>query len=190
MLSAFRAFFHRQPPASPARPAQPARQLAAEHTSEFFAWFHLEADGTPVPDGDDLSHRFRPAGSAFQSVVALDVVTDAADGMRSACLSLDRSFVSGPEDAFARDIAKSFLGWILDSTAQERAQPLIAHIADLSTADAPVIAAEPLPPPADPTGAYAVFTGDADAATLDLGSAMLALINAGGRLSIEAVLLP
>ncbi len=143
MFSALRALFHRQPPASPARSAQPARQLAAERTSEFFAWFHLEGDGTPVPRGDDLSHRFRPAGDSFRSVVALDVVTDAADGIRSACLYLDRSFLSGPEDAFARDIAKSFLGWILDKTAQEGAQPLIAHIADFAAANAPVIAAEP-----------------------------------------------
>ena len=40
----------------------------------------------------------------------------------------------------------------------------------------------------NPSDAYAVFTGDGDAASLDLGSARLTLANAGGRLSIEAVL--
>ena len=41
----------------------------------------------------------------------------------------------------------------------------------------------------DPTGAYAVFTGDADAAALVLGSAMLTLANIDGRLTIEVELL-
>ena len=189
MFSAFRSLFHRQPPAPPARQTQPARRFSVEQESDFFAWFHLEADGAPTVDGDDLSHRFRPAGDSFAALVAIEVVTDAIDGMRSARLSLDRSFVNGHENAFARDITKSFLAWILDEAARERAQPLIARIADLSKANGAVITAETPPPPADDASdAYAVFTGDGDAAFLDCGSATLTLTNAGGRLTIEAVL--
>ena len=123
---------------------------------------------------------------SFRTLVALTVTVDAADGIHSAGLCLDRSFVSGPEDAFARDIAKSFLVWILDDDACSHAGPLIANIGNLAAANAPVITAQSLPPPEEDTsGAYAVFTGDGDAASLDLGSAALMLINAGGRLSID-----
>ena len=186
MFSALRDLFHRPHP--PAPPVQPGRGLVAEKECEFFAWFHLEPDGEPVPDHDGIRHRFRPLGEAFRALVVLDVVTDAGDGIRSAHLCLDRSFVSGPENAFARDIAKSFLGWILDDAAEDQAAPLIANIGNLAAANAPVIRTDDLPPPADPTGAYAVFTGDADAAALVLGSVMLTLANIDGRLTIEVVL--
>ena len=188
MFSAFRDLFHRPDP--PVPPVQPSRRLVAERQSEFFAWFHLEADGAPVPDDEDFRHRFRPLGEAFRALVVLDVVTDAGDGIRSAHLCLDRSFVSGPENAFARDIAGSFLAWILDDAAQDQAAPLIANIGNLAAANGPVITADDLPlPPVDPTGAYAVFTGDADAAALVLGSTMLSLANIDGRLTIEVDLL-
>ncbi len=188
MFSAFRDLFHRPHP--PAPPAQPSRRLVAETESEFFAWFHLESDGEPVLDDDGFRHRFRPLGEAFRPLVLLDVVTDVGDGIRFAHLCLDRSFVSGPENAFARDIAKSFLGWILDEAAQDQAAPLIANIGNLAAANRPVITAGELPqPPEDPTGAYAVFIGDADAAALVLGSAMLTLANVDGRLTIEVELL-
>ena len=140
MFSAFRDLFHRPDP--PVPPVQPSRRLVAERQSEFFAWFHLEADGAPVPEDEGIRHRFRPLGEAFRALVVLDVVTDAGDGIRSAHLCLDRSFVSGPENAFARDIAKSFLGWILDDAAQEQAAPLIANIGNLAAANGPVITAE------------------------------------------------
>ena len=130
----------------------------------------------------------RPAHD-FRALTLLDVTVDAGDGIRSAGLCLDRSFVSGPDDAFARDLAKSFLEWVLDEAARQRAAPLIANIGNLAAANAPVITAQPLPqPPRDTTGAYAVFTGDADAATLLLGSAILTLVNHDGRLTIEVAL--
>ncbi len=189
MFSAFRSFLHRQPPAPDTPPRSWARKLAAERESRFFTWFHLEADGEPVAEAERLRHRFRPAGDSFRALTVLDVTVDAGDGIRSADLCLDRSFVSGPDDAFARDLAKSFLEWVLDDAARQQAAPLIANIGNLAAASAPVIVAEPLPqPPRDTTGAYTVFTGDADAATLLLGSAILKLANHGGRLTIGAVL--
>ncbi len=189
MISAFRALFHRDSPAPPVAHAAPARRLATEQDCELFTWFHLEPDGQPVAGDGGVRHRFRPSGDAFRALVLLEVVTDAADGMRSAHLCLDRSFVSGPDEAFARDIAKSYLGWILDDEAQQEAAPLIANIADLAAANGAIIAAADLPsPPRDLTGAYAVFTGDADAAALLLGSATLSLANVDGRLTIAAVL--
>jgi hypothetical protein len=189
MFSAFRSLLNRQPSDPDTAPRSWARKLAAERESRFFAWFHLEADGEPLAESDWLRHRFRPAGDSFRALVVLDVTVDAGDGIRSAELCLDRSFVSGPDDAFARDLAKSFLEWVLDDAAREQAAVLIANIGNLAAASAPVIAAEPLPqPPRDATGAYAVFTGDADAATLLLGSALVTLANHGGRLTIEAAL--
>ncbi len=189
MISAFRSLFHRQPPAPSAPFAEPARRLAAEAGAEFFTWFHLEPDGGPASEGDGIRHRFRPAGEAFRALVGLDVTVDAADAIRSARLCLDRSFVNGPQDAFARDIARSFLMWILDDAAQAQAAPLIANIGSFAAANGPVITAHPLPqPPVDPTDAYAVFTGDDDAAWLALGSATLALTNDGGCLIIDVAL--
>lgn len=187
MFDTLRSLFHPQPSAPPVPPAPSGRRLDDEYEAEFFTWFHLEPDDAPVRDAAGIRHRFRPSGDAFRGLVVLDIITDDADGIRSAHLCLDRSFVSGPEDAFARDIAKSFLGWILDGEAQQEAAPLIANIGNLAAANAPVIAAEVSPlPPADTSGAYAVYMGDGDAATLMLGSAMLTLANAGGRLTIDA----
>ncbi len=189
MFSAFRSLFHHHPAAPPVSPAASARTLAAERDDAFFGRFQLEPDGEPAAEGGDICHRFRPSDEALRSLVVLDVLVDAADGIRSAHLCLDRAFVSGPDELIARGVAKGFLGWILDAAAQEQAAPLIANIGNLTAAADPVITSGDMPrPPADPTGGYAVFTGDRDAAALALGSAMLTLTNHAGRLTIEAVL--
>ncbi len=189
MLSVFRSLFHHDPPAPPVAHAASTRRLGAGQDTEFFGWFHLGPDGEPVAEGDDIRHRFRPLGDAFRALVVVDVIANAADGIRSAHLCLDRSFVSGPDEAFARDIAQGFLGWILDEEAQERAAPLIANIGNFAAAAGPVITAGELPqPPADTSGGYAVFTGDGDAAALLFDTATLTLANIDGRLTIEAVL--
>ncbi len=188
MFTAFRSLFQRPNSDPPISQTPRSRRLFAERRSEFFTWFHFEPDDEPLPDGADLC-RFRPSGAAFRSLVALDVTVDADDGIGAVRLALDRSFVSGPDDAFARDLAGSFLDWALDEAAHERAAPLIANIGDLAAANTPVIAAAELPPPpADTTDAYAVFTGDHDQAVVELGSAMLTLTNADGRLVIDVAM--
>lgn len=187
MLSSFRSLFQRQPSIRPGRRSSPARKLEAEQASDFFVWFHIEADGEPEPEDAGMRHRFRPSGAAYRGLVALDVTADAGDGIRSATLCLDRSFVSGPEDAFARDLSKGFLAWILDDPAREQAAPLIASIGSPGTAGGPGATAQPLPPVAT-TDAYAVFTGDLDGAVLNLESALVTLSNEHGRLSITAAL--
>lgn len=188
MFSAFRSLFQRQSPAPSVAPALPARKLAAAIEAEFLTRFHLEPDDELTSVDAGIRHRFRPSGESFRGLVVLDVVTDAIDGMLSASLCLDRSFVSGPEEAFARDIAKGFLDWVLEDEAHERAQPLIAHIGNLAEANAPAMTAEPPPQPRDASDAYAVFTGDGDVAALMLGATRLTLTNARGRLTIAAML--
>jgi hypothetical protein len=178
MLHPPSAFARRFPPGR-----TPPRTLVAERKTHFFVWFHLEPADAPVTAGRPTWHSFRPSGPAFHPLVALDVGVDADSAIREARLGLDRAFIDGREDAFARDIAASFLRWALDAGAVERAGPLIASIADLSAANAPVVAAAmPPDPPADPTGAYAVFLGLRDAAALALGTAELRLAHFAGPL--------
>jgi hypothetical protein len=188
MFSAFRTLFNRPTPVRSHAHRVPARNLADERDSDFFTWFHLEPDGEPVPVREGSRHRFRPSGQSFRTLVALDLRVDEAGGIRSVRLCLDRSFVSGPDDAFARDLSKSFLKWALDDAARQRAAPLIANIGDFAAANGHVITAGALPPPPpDASGAYAVFAGDGDAATLTLGTAMLKLVNMSGQLVIDVV---
>jgi hypothetical protein len=98
---------------------------------------------------------FRSSGPSFHSLVEVDVLTDQDGTIRAARIGLDRSFINDPgSGVFARDIAKSFLGWSVRDPSPQIAS-LIANLADLSGAGATVIMrGSATPPPPDKTGLY------------------------------------
>ena len=62
--------------------------------------------------------RFRPSGPRFRPLVELEVGLDSFGQIEAACLGLDRSFIAAaPIRPFARDIATSYLQWVLPTDA-------------------------------------------------------------------------
>lgn len=162
--------------------------LDTEQGSDFFTFFHLGPVGSPTAvAGSQAWHSFRPSGSAFQKLVALDVLTTANESIVAAYLGLDRSFIDDSRNGiFARDIAKSFLSWAVPKPSPQIAN-LIANLANLAAARTIVIMRGPAPPPppADTSGAYNVFLGRQPRAGLSDGGLTLALTNFQGTLPSE-----
>ena len=99
--------------------------MAEAQASSFFSWFHLTAvdDVAPIDDpAQEIAgrtwHRFRPSGPSFQPLVELAVAVGGDERISAACLGIDRAFIANARiRPFARDIAKSFLNWILPEEA-------------------------------------------------------------------------
>jgi len=99
--------------------------IAEAQAGGFFGWFHLAAVDDLAAIDDQAQefagltwHRFRPSGSSFNSLVELAVGVDGDERISAACLGIDRSFIANARiRPFARDIAKSFLNWILPEDA-------------------------------------------------------------------------
>jgi hypothetical protein len=99
--------------------------LEEARTSDFFRWFHLADVGEPavIDNGAQQAvrgtwHRFRPSGPSFHQLVELAVGVGADKQIHTAWLGLDRAFIADSRiRPFARDIAKSFLNWILPADA-------------------------------------------------------------------------
>jgi hypothetical protein len=159
--------------------------LQNELGSDFFRFFHLEPTGTTAAAGGSLTwHSFRPSGPAFHSLVEVDVLAGGDGAISAASIGLERSFINDPRNAvFARDIAKSFLAWTIRSPSLPIGN-LIANIADLSRAGGTVImrGPHPRPPPPDTTGAYDVYRGRAQRASIADAGLTLTFTNFPGTL--------
>lgn len=163
--------------------------IKIEKGSEFFTWFHLAPVGAPTAAGSGAWHSFRPTGSAFQTLVEVDVLSEADGTIDAAFLGLDRAFIDSPSNgAFARDISKSFLTWTLRKPSP-RIADLIANLADLSSAGTTILmrGPAPAPPPPDTTGAYRVYLGSGQHASFTDDGATLAFTNFPGPLPSERV---
>lgn len=156
------------------------RNLAEERRGHFFSWFNLEPDGEPKSVDRGTRLTFRPSGAAFHALVRLEVIVRSGDLIAESELSVDRSFIDGMQSSFARDIVAGYLIWALKDEQAETKNALIARIGDMSAANEPVIAridSAPRMLPADGTGAYAVFMGRRELATLAFDGADLTLRN-------------
>ena len=97
----------------------------AEKT-DFFTFFHLVETGRAETGGCETI-RFQPSGPQFHDLVTLNVEI-VSGHIGAATLHLKRSFIDSHDEAFARDIAASFLDHALaDETAVE-ARNLIGQI--------------------------------------------------------------
>jgi hypothetical protein len=163
------------------RPAPSRRVLDAERSGEFFGWFGFAPAAAAEADAGGAWHCFRPSGPAFAAVAELDVRTDAAGAIVSSLLGLDRSFIDGRNGPFARDLARSYLGWALAGSARDAAAALIANVGDLRAAGAPVLVrGDPPPAPApDKSGLADVFSGRTSEATARFADVTVEMLNFG-----------
>lgn len=162
----------------------PAADLSTEQKSGFFQWFHLTESCPPVTAGNGQTwHCFRPSGDKFHALVELDVLTDVRGGILASQLGLDRAFIDGGNAPFARDIAKSYLGWALPDTATDFTG-LVRNIADLSQAGGTTIILRrddgAQPPGPDITGGYEVFIGVAPSVSVTRQGTALTMTNVPG----------
>jgi hypothetical protein len=173
------------------RPAMSAPlNLQTEQKSDFFSFFHLIPDGSPVAiAGAQSWQSFRPSGPSFHNLVEVDILTDKDGTIREARIGLDRSFINDPRNGvFARDIAKSFLTWSVRDPSPQTVS-LIANLADLSGAGSTVIVRDSAaPPPPDATGLYGVYLGPAPHATFTDGGVTLAFTNFPGVLASASMI--
>ena len=145
--------------------------------SELFTWFHLVETGRG-PHGYSVIVRFQPSGPKFHDVamVALEVESGS---IKAATLHLSRGFIDGPDEAFARDIAASFLRNSLTVEDAARADHLIRQIgSDYRGQRPPIVhgsADHRVPQPLTP--AYVVFLGHKVEAAWPLQHMDLHMIN-------------
>jgi hypothetical protein len=76
--------------------------------TDFFQWFHLaETERHSERPGEIV--RFRPSGDKFQRLCYLDVLVAPNRDLVRMELTVQRSFLDGPDALFAQDLVKSFL---------------------------------------------------------------------------------
>lgn len=129
-------------------------RLSNAQQSGFFSWFCLCAVGTDEPplsgqvDRLCSGQRFRPSGPRFHHFVELTVALDESTCITVASLRIARSFIDKPAiRPFARDIAKSFLNWVLPTEAQVALRRQIALIGAFADGESVVIAHPGAPRP-------------------------------------------
>lgn len=149
---------------------------------EFFRWFSLERYEAPRPLADgSVWHGFRPSGEKFRELATINLETDAGDRILDATLCLDRAFIEHPQDGpFARDIAASFLRWILSPDQQAAIGGFLSELGDLGP-NVIRLSRAPAPPPGCPSPLYRVFLGrDKDAEQM-LPGVLLRIANLQAR---------
>jgi len=121
-------------------------RLSNARQGGFFSWFCLAAvaadEPSPVRAFDPAYEweRFRPSGPRFHDLVELAFGLDASGCIGAASLAIDRSFIEKPAvRPFARDIAKSFLYWVLPTDAQAALQDEIGLIGAFADGESVVI---------------------------------------------------
>ncbi len=169
----------------------PAADLPTELKSGFFQWFHLTESCPPVAAENGQSWQcFRPSGDSFHTLVELDVLTNAKGVVLASQLGLDRAFIEGRNAPFARDIAKSYLGWAMPKLPWEFTG-LVQNIADLSQAGGMTIIIHrddgARPPDPDVTGGYDVFKGIAEKIALTRQGVTLTMTNIPGAFPAQHV---
>jgi hypothetical protein len=177
---------------SEAKLASLGASLEEARTSDFFQWFHLAEvrEGAAIDHGaqqiaGETWHRFRPSGASFHEVVELAVGVDGDERICTACLGIDRAFISDARiRPFARDIAKSFLSWILPADANNALAAEIDAISQFCDGESVVIArAAAVPAPGQPRmsrlagGMADVFIGNAAHAEQTIGPIRISFEN-------------
>jgi len=129
-------------------------RLSLAEQSGFFCWFCLSAVGADEPplsgqlDGARAGRRFRPSGPRFHHLVELTLDLDESTCITAARLRIARSFIDEPAiRPFARDIAKSFLGWVLPTAAELALRQQIALIGTFADGESVVICHRDSPRP-------------------------------------------
>jgi hypothetical protein len=157
----------------------------------FFTFFHL-VETRHEDHGGYETIRYQPSGPKFHDLVTLTFETTAGR-IKAVTLHLSRSFTDGPDEAFARDIAASFLDAALSNEDLSTPKDLIAQIRNDYRGKRTVIvnrdADRTVPQPLTP--AYLVFLGQSVQESVSLKHMDLTLMNThsgGDQLLIRAEL--
>ena len=128
--------------------------------TEFFSWFHLEETAREPRGGTQEVVRFQPSGPKFHdlAIVSFEMNGGSIDAVT---MQLSRSFIAGSEEAFARDIAASFLRTALPAEDKFEADDLIRQISNDYRGSRTVILQKSADRtfPQTPTPLYEVFLG-------------------------------
>jgi hypothetical protein len=153
------------------------QSLAEAKKTEFFTFFHLVETGRE-DHGSYETIRCQPSGPKFHDLVTLTFET-AAGHIKAATLHLSRSFIDGPDEAFARDIAASFLDAALYNEGFSSPGDLIAQIRNDYRGKRTVVvnrdSGRTVPQPLTP--AYLVFLGQSVQESVSLKHMDLTLMN-------------
>jgi hypothetical protein len=165
--------------------------MAEAKKTEFFTFFNLAETGRDEHGGYETI-RFQPSGPQFHDLVTLTFET-AGERIQAATLHLSRSFIDGPDEAFARDIAASFLDAALYDEGFLFPGDLIAQIRNDYRGKRTVIvnrdSGRTVPQP--PTPAYLAFLGQTVQETVSLKHMDLTMMNTrsgGGELLVRVEL--
>jgi hypothetical protein len=159
------------------------RKLTDSVDHDFFRWFHLVRYEAPRGLADGATwHGFRPEGERFRDLATVNLETDRAGRIADAKLCLDRAFVEHPQDGrFARDIAASFLRWILPDVVCSGLGDFLEELGDLGP-NVIRLKGVPLPVAAEPPSAlYGVYLGRDKDAAVSLRGITLRLTNLQAR---------
>jgi hypothetical protein len=143
--------------------------------SSFWKWFCLEQ--TREESG---VHRFQPSRTQFQSLCYLDVAVSAKKDMQALTLGVQRAFIDGADEPFARDLVRSFLCTVFLQQKSEAVSQLVNELGTEFGGARPVIAAEgarreaPITRPSPP---YLVFTGLGKRCAMESGACKLEMEN-------------
>ncbi len=127
--------------------------------SGFWQWFHLEQ--TREVNG---VHRFEPSGPKFHSLCYLDVRVAAKNRLQAITLGVQRKFISGSDEPFARDLVRSFLCAVFPKQKSEAVSQMVDELGSEFGGSRPVIVAEGARRLASferPSALYLVFLGQA-----------------------------
>ncbi len=131
--------------------------LESAEKSPFWNWFHLEQ--TFEQNG---VRRFQPNGPKFHSLCYLEATVLPNGGMQALTLGLQRKFIEGVDEPFARDLVKSFVNAVFPEQRSEEVERFVEEVSAQFGGARPVIVAEGVrraPAGANPSGAYLVFIG-------------------------------
>jgi hypothetical protein len=101
--------------------------IESAQNTDFFRWFSLVKVGSSRDSSNREVIEFQPDVEKFRKFVSLKLTRDSTGHLLAAELTLDREFISSPENGvFAADIAKSFL---LDAIPRKEV-PKVKTLAD------------------------------------------------------------
>ena len=151
------------------------KNLESAAKSSFWQWFYLAQ--THEENG---VHRFQPSGTQFQSLCYLDVAVSAKKDMQALTLGVQRAFIDGEHEPFARDLVRSFLCAVFLQQKSEAVSQLVNELGTEFGGARPVIAAEGArreAPITRPSPLYLVFTGLGKRCAMESGAFKLEMQN-------------
>jgi len=139
--------------------------------SGFWQWFHLEQ--TREENG---VHRFEPSGPKFHSLCYLDVRVAAKNALQAITLGVQRKFISGSDEPFARDLVRSFVCAVFAQQKSEAVSQLVDELGSEFGGSRPVIVGKGARRPAPlgrPSALYLVFLGQGNRCMIEAGALVL-----------------